>query len=66
MRQGRLVPFPTLRERPKKAAALQRRFACALSARRLSPRLVRALQLLYAIACILVVIVSLAAIAGLP
>ncbi|MFC3077478.1 hypothetical protein ACFODL_05190 [Phenylobacterium terrae] len=66
MRQGRLVPFPTLRERPRKTAALQRRFARALRTRRPSPRLVKALQLLYALACILVVVISLATIAGLP
>lgn len=62
MPPGQLVPLPTLRERPGKTAALQRRFARA--PRRPSPRVLKALQLLYATACIATVAVSFAIIAG--
>lgn len=63
MPPGQIVRLPTLRERPRKTAALQRRFARA-AAPRLSPRLLKALQLLYGAACIATVAVSLAIIAG--
>jgi hypothetical protein len=64
MPHGQLVQLPTLRERPRKAAAPERRFARLLAPGRLSPRLIRTLQILYALACIGIVAVSLATIAG--
>lgn len=66
MRSGQIVPYPTLRERPRKMAAVQRRFAGLMAPPRAGSRLMKALQLAYAIGCVLVVAISLAAIAGLP
>jgi hypothetical protein len=64
MPPGLIVQLPTLRERPGRVAQQQRRFARP-PRRGLSPRLIKALQLLYAAACIGIVMVSLAVIAGL-
>jgi hypothetical protein len=64
MPPGQIVQLPRLRERPSRVAQLQRRFARARR-RGFSPRLVKALQLLYAAICIGIVAVSLAVIAGL-
>ena len=64
MPPGQIVPLPTLRERPRKTAALQRRFARAAPPPRPSRRLMKTLQLLYATACVATVAVSFAIIAG--
>lgn len=64
MPHGQLVQSPVVRERPRKGAAQRRRVARAPRFGPPSPRLLKALQLLYALACIGVVVVSLATIAG--